>query len=359
MLIKSLKLKSIKQNLSFNLWLASHNRLVPSLAKKVLFLVFLGAFSLPLIAQQHLEGYVYDAASKEPLFGAAVYYEGTTKGTITNEEGKFIIDLTERSTSNVIIGYLGYQDQIITYGTEPIEVYLKPKLESLGEVIIQGNLPFTREEMLQAFREQFLGRTVAGQSCKILNEDALFFYYDTDSFSLKATVDEALIVVNEYLGYEIRYNLYAFKVDFVTKSIKPWDEKRSYYAGTSFFRDVKPRQRKYIRRRKRAFSGSSLQLMRLIATQDYESESYKFFRKGFPKDPKDIFDVTNYKGIKKVIVKDKITVIYRNNEQSTLRALTEFFTIDGFGNHKANSLIFTGVMGFERLGDTLPLDYGL
>jgi hypothetical protein len=330
-----------------------------SLIYRVLFLFLLGASSLPLLGQHYAEGYVYDAASNEPLFGAAVYYEGTTKGTITNEQGKFIIDLAERSTSNLVISYLGYQDQIVMYGLEPIEVYLKLKLESLGEVTIQGNLPFTREEMLQAFKEQFLGRTVAGQSCKILNEDALFFYYDTDSFSLKATVDEALIVVNKYLGYEIRYKLYGFKVDFIRKSIKTWDEKRSYYAGIPFFKDLKPNQRKYVRRRKRVFAGSSLELLRIIATQDYESEPYKFFSNGFLKDPKDIFEVKDYKGIKKVLIKDKITVLYRNDEQSTLSALSEFFTIDGFGNYKADSLIFSGVMGLKRLGDTLPLDYGL
>jgi hypothetical protein len=152
---------------------------------------------------------------------------------------------------------------------------------------------------------------------------------------------------------------YGFKVDFIRKSIKTWDEKRSYYAGIPFFKDLKPNQRKYVRRRKRVFAGSSLELLRIIATQDYESEPYKFFSNGFLKDPKDIFEVKDYKGIKKVLIKDKITVLYRNDEQSTLSALSEFFIIDGFGNYKADSLIFSGVMGLKRLGDTLPLDYGL
>lgn len=323
----------------------------------VLSLLFL--LSYPVAAQQHLEGYVYEANSKEPLFGAAVYYEGTTKGTITDPNGKFTIDLTERSTSAIVISYLGYQDQMIKYGAKPIIVYLKPKLESLGEVIIQGNLPFTREEMVQAFREQFLGRTVAGRSCKILNEDALYFYYDTTTFSLKATADESLIVQNKYLGYEIRYSLYDFQVDFRSKSVNFQDELRSYYAGTSFYKDLKPGEKKYIRRRKKAFKGSILQLMRIIAAQDFNAQDYRFFRKSFPVDPNVVFEVSNFNGLKKVIVRDKITLLYRNVERSSLRPMQDYFTIDGYGNHLANSLIFTGVMGFERLGDSLPLDYGL
>lgn len=327
------------------------------LVKKYIFLIFF--ISGWASAQQHFEGFVYDHASKEPLMGAAVYYEGTTFGTITNDNGKFIIDLTERSTSNIVVSYLGYQDQIIPYQSDIVKVYLKPKLESLGEVIIQGNLPFSRKEMIQAFKQQFLGQTTAGRSCTIENEDALYFYYDTDRNSLTANADESLIIKNTYLGYEIRYNLYKFQVDFFKKSISPSDEKQSYFAGTSFYRDLQPRVKKYIRRRRRAYKGSTLELMRTIAKEDFGAKSYKFFSKGRQVDPFDIFTVTNENGLKKVVFKDEVVIMYSDNEQSSMRQLTDYFTIDGYGNHKANSLIFMGMMGFERLGDALPLDYGL
>lgn len=316
-------------------------------------------FSLPLVAQQHLEGFVYEAGSKEPLFGAAVYYEGTTRGTITDQNGKFVIDLTERSTSNIVISYLGYQDEVIKYNNQPVSVYLKPKLENLNEVRIQGNLPFTHEEMMRAFKLQFLGRTRAGQFCRILNEDALYFYYDTKTFLLKAYADEGLIIQNDYLGYEIRYTLYNFQVNFNSKSIQYRDAYQSYYQGTSFYKDLKPGEKKYIRRRKNAFKGSTLQLMRSIANEDFGSRTYDFLKKGVPVNPKDIFKVTDYNGLKKVIVKDKITLWHLWNERSSMRSLTEFFTIDGYGNHPANAIIFTGTMGLERIGDSLPLDYGL
>lgn len=325
--------------------------------KTILVLIFL--ISGCASGQQLIEGYAYDAKTKEPLMGAAVYYEGTTLGTITNDRGKFILDITERSTSKIVVSYLGYQDQIITYRSDIVKVYLKPKLESLGEVIIQGNLPFSREEMIQAFKQQFLGQTTAGRSCTIANEDALYFYYDTDTNSLIANADESLIVENTYLGYEIRYTLYKFQVDFYRKSISPKDEKQSYFAGTSFYRDVRPRIKKYKRRRRRTYRGSTLELMRTIAKEDFGSKPYTFFKKGVVVDPFDIFTVTNEKGLKKVYFKDEVGITHSDNERSSMRQLTEYFTIDGYGNHKANSLIFKGTMGFERLGDALPLDYGL
>ena len=85
-----------------------------SLFKKSVFAAFL--FTIPLLftteiqAQQTISGTVLDAQSKDPLIGAAVRQQGTTRGVITEEDGSFELRLSENGERALLITYLGYKD---------------------------------------------------------------------------------------------------------------------------------------------------------------------------------------------------------------------------------------------------------
>ena len=98
-------------------------------------------------------------------------------------------------------------------------IYLSLKPEALKEVVIVKN-GFSRKSMLNIFRAYFLGRTVAGKSCKIENEDEISFVYDYDNNLLTASSSVPLLVNNEHLGYKIKFDLYEFSLKFYKKSIK-------------------------------------------------------------------------------------------------------------------------------------------
>ncbi|MGM0944062.1 MAG: TonB-dependent receptor [Bacteroidota bacterium] len=76
-----------------NLWL--------SLA---LCLTFTAAFS-----QQQLKGKVVDQSTNSPLIGAAIWAEGTGRGTVTDTEGKFILAKLPEGKLTVKASYLGYE----------------------------------------------------------------------------------------------------------------------------------------------------------------------------------------------------------------------------------------------------------
>ncbi|SDC71463.1 iron complex outermembrane recepter protein [Algoriphagus faecimaris] len=76
-----------------NLWL--------SLA---LCLTFTAAFS-----QQQLKGKVVDQSTNSPLIGAAIWAEGTGRGTVTDTEGKFILARLPEGKLTVKASYLGYE----------------------------------------------------------------------------------------------------------------------------------------------------------------------------------------------------------------------------------------------------------
>lgn len=327
---------------------------------KALYYIFCFLFYGSLYAQT-VSGTVYDSVTKEPLLGASVYFEGTTIGGITNEQGKFSLYSEITSTSQLIVSYLGYTDVVLSLsGNKPLTVYLIPKEESLDEVVVRASPLFTRKELVAAFRTQFLGTTKAGQSCKILNEDALRLYYNASKKQLTVTSDEVLRVKNPYLGYEIRFRLYDCKISYVAKSIKPYHVIQSYYAGTSFFIDEKKDVRKYKKRRQEVYEGSSLHFMRTVATETWDEEDFAIYKKGLPTYPKMHFIVSDTLGIKKVQLTGPVAVLYNKKKRSDVRPKYTHYTIDGFGNfNPPDALIFSGLMGRQRLGDALPLDYGL
>lgn len=62
-----------------------------------------------LAEQSHkVSGIVLDETG-EPLIGVSVLIEGTSSGTITDFDGKFILDVQPKST--LVISYVGYQTQ--------------------------------------------------------------------------------------------------------------------------------------------------------------------------------------------------------------------------------------------------------
>ena len=53
-------------------------------------------FLLPFLTPQTLNGTVKDAQTNEPLIGASVIAKGISLGTVTDEEGKFSLDIQDQ-----------------------------------------------------------------------------------------------------------------------------------------------------------------------------------------------------------------------------------------------------------------------
>lgn len=94
---------------------------------------------------QQLKGTVYnshyhdDHEHIEPLVGASVYWEGTTKGVATDSEGGFTLDITTQLPHKLVVSYVGFiaDTLLITSANQTLEVTLKETKE-LREVTIKG-----------------------------------------------------------------------------------------------------------------------------------------------------------------------------------------------------------------------------
>ncbi|NER12622.1 hypothetical protein GWK08_04160 [Leptobacterium flavescens] len=322
---------------------------------------FLLLFSVFTSFAQTVSGYVFDNVTKEPLLGASVYFDGTTIGTITNEEGRFTLELEKKITSPLIVSYVGYNDVFLesVWDQKDIKVGMKPKAVSLKEVVLRAD-PFSRAQKLKAFKEQFLGNTRAGRGCEILNEDAIHLAYDVSKKQLIASADEAIIIKNSYLGYELRFRLSDCAVTYFSRSLDPQEVHQTFYLGTSFFIDKQEGVAKYEKRREKVYLGSSLHLMRTAARQEWETEKFVLFKGSFSIRPENYFRVSDSLGMKKVSLPLKLNVLYKKSRQSAIFPKYKYYFIDDYGNfYPPDAVSFSGDMGAKRTGDLLPLDYGL
>lgn len=114
----------------------------------MLVLCLLG-FASEALAQQRVSGTVTDKATGEPLVGVSVAVKGTTKGVISDVDGKYSADVAP--DANLVFGYLGYKD--VTVGVEGravINVTMESDINKLDEVVMVGYSSVKKAELSSA-----------------------------------------------------------------------------------------------------------------------------------------------------------------------------------------------------------------
>ena len=107
--------------------------------KRLVFIVFLILFSMPLIKAQNLEirGRVINATSNEPISGATVVVKGTNTGTLTDLNGNFSLSVSPGST--LVVSFIGMTKQEIAItGGGFQNISLQEEVMGLDEVVVTG-----------------------------------------------------------------------------------------------------------------------------------------------------------------------------------------------------------------------------
>jgi len=93
----------------------------------------------PVMAQQmSISGTVTESDTGQPIAGANIILKGTTVGTITNIDGKFVLNVDEGST--IVISFIGFATQEIVVSSDKsvYDVQLAADVTNLNEVVISG-----------------------------------------------------------------------------------------------------------------------------------------------------------------------------------------------------------------------------
>ena len=100
------------------------------------------------ISQQNSEcqGVVKDATG-QTIIGATVLVKGTTNGTITDFDGKFVISGIHKGDI-IQISYVGYLTREIKWDGKPLNILLKEDTQALEEVVVVGYGTTTKRAMV-------------------------------------------------------------------------------------------------------------------------------------------------------------------------------------------------------------------
>ncbi|WP_400076426.1 SusC/RagA family TonB-linked outer membrane protein [Winogradskyella sp. R77965] len=98
-----------------------------------------------LMAQSTINGTVTDKADAMPLPGVNVLIKGTARGTATDFDGKYSLEVNEGET--IVISYVGYTTQEIVFtGQSTIDVQLAEDSAQLDEVVLIGYGTTTKKD---------------------------------------------------------------------------------------------------------------------------------------------------------------------------------------------------------------------
>ena len=305
--------------------------------------------------QSTVSGVVCDSLSGEPMPFATVYVNGSTKGTITGNDGRFELR-NVRFPSTLVFSFVGYTTKVLELDADPGALKIKMQTDNdLPEVVITDSSE--REMYLNYFKTMFLGNDRWGQNATIRNEDIIMFQTaetDSSATEFKAWAAEPIIIDLPLLGYELDVDL----VDFTVRNI----DGRSVcdILGYFYYKPYSANERKTARfekNRKSAYYNSSKHFLSsfygnrlaengyILSESDSEAVDNTLKIRYYHKIDGSPLDLTKHRPA------------FHLFSESGIHLLNDTCTILSNGTVSDSSIRFTGDISEKRIGAHLPDDY--
>ncbi|MGA0557773.1 carboxypeptidase-like regulatory domain-containing protein [Larkinella sp. VNQ87] len=223
-----------------------------------------------------ITGRVTEWHSGQPLPFANVYLNNSTRGTTTDEKGRYRLTNVPLGTVELVTSFLGYQPgrqslRLNNSQARVINFELKSTGVTLSDVTVKAKRDKTWERHFRTFERELLGNTPFRNQCEIKNPNTLRF--TEENRRLLATATEPVIIENRALGYRIQYDMQHFEVT---------EKGAMYFAGATRFEELKPTDSRQAERwrtnRQRAYRGSTRHLIASLVAGTYEKEGFMVYR---------------------------------------------------------------------------------
>jgi hypothetical protein len=337
-----------------------------------------------------ISGKVVDKNTKAPLQGASVFAQNTTFGVATDSEGEFRLKLPAGGY-DLVVTFTGYETESfrISNATEAdknLIIEVKPREKEMQEVsvVATNEVADGLQKYGQFFFDHFIGKSSFSRQCSLANPSVLKFYFSKKRNRLKVVAEEPLQIINNALGYNIKYSIDSFTYDYNTNT--------AFSLGYPLFEELTGTASqgvKWMENRKRAYNGSMLHFMRSLYRQSLTDEGFEVQllanQNGTdkPLPIKNIYPALNFQRddslrvVQFLPTRPNIAVIYKKEKPEQLY-LEEFDTkasdkiqvslitintkepliIEENGYYyDQQDLTFNGYWGFERVGDMVPFDF--
>ncbi len=245
-----------------------------TLIKKSALCVFFCYFTIIQLAfaQITVAGKVLDAATKQPIPGASVYFNNTQIGEATNNNGVFKIS-AKRLYNDLIISAVGYQTKVITIedNNKSYTILLSEQANNLMEFTVS-----TGKNDWKKWGSFFSGLLLGNDPryklyCKILNPEDIKFFYNENEHYLEAIASKPILIRNSIMDSELHVDLREFGYSFNNDNIT--------YSTFSYYEKFNNKPSK---KKKMAYAvnylGSQMHFFRSLYAKTLEKENFQVYR---------------------------------------------------------------------------------
>ncbi len=361
------------------------------------FLFFSLVLSFPALCQYTVKGLVLDSLHKKPVPYAMVFIEGSTKGTVTNDEGFFVLENIP-IPSSLIVNHISYQPRQFSIDghTRDMKILLEEKNLQLSEVVVTNkNL---RQKNIKEFNHLFLGNDYWGNKAVLENDSVLIFqrlntpvddstvnslnfYKEISVFSAKA--QEPLSIDLPQLGYK----LYLILNDFSAHSYggRCLISSLGYYYYQPYDETTMLNNKAIQKNRRQVYYNSSQHFCRSLYAGTLAQNGYKVVKKSHKEEGEyryaQAVDFESYflrpvdnQRMITGLEGEKFQIMYFHKSDGSPRDLTQqretglidysevhFLSdtciIRSDGSIPDNSIVFSGKISNKKAGASLPDDY--
>ena len=336
--------------------------------------------TLIVTAQFNVAGTVLDE-DKAPVEDASVFINNTSYSTQTAMDGTYSLMVPEGVHELVVYknGFNSISYKLVVEQPLEVRVNLKPLSVDLEEQQVTADRDPEWYRQLKVFERNFLGESRNGKACELLNPTAMILDGHPKKQYLKGWAKTPLQIRNKHLGYDISYVLETYERD----------ERHSSYVGYVMYRDLPgvTLKRKHLKARERAYKGSTMHFVRSLIEGSAAEEGFeiqKFKTDGWPNNFESVSfeellsqeeDGVYFKGQGRYLLtyrREKPELSYSKVVNPTGTNVVPYGQVSEmeFREDKVKLLpsgaldpplgiIFSGYMGWEKVGDALPLDYQL
>lgn len=209
-----------------------------------------------------VSGWVVNAATGKPLADASVFINNASKGTLTNNDGEFLISNISSTNFELVISFVSFETVVINITPENISkrfrVQMAAKENELPEVVVGPIDKDGWKNWGKSFTDYFIGLSDNAKQCIIKNPDVLRFRYNKNERILRVTAVDKLVIENDALGLSINYQLEEFVLNNRIGMT-------SFTGYSSFSTMTSKRSRKmtaWRAKRREAYDGSMMHFMR-------------------------------------------------------------------------------------------------
>jgi hypothetical protein len=235
---------------------------------------------LPAAAQEKntISGKVVNTATRSAIANASVFLNNTSKGTITDTAGNFVLTGLPAGSYELIISCVGYTTVVKAFTDAQLPLDLRIELAlrvaELDSVTVEPYDKNGWRNWGRLFTNNFIGSTPAANECVIKNYKVIRFRLSKKTNRLTAIADEPLIIENKALGYTIQYQLEEFVYDLSAQAV--------VYLGYPLFTKMstarKRTQLKWVTNRQTAYTGSFTHFIRSLYNNRFAEEGFEVRR---------------------------------------------------------------------------------